>query len=539
GDYSVTEDVPPGWEQTSATCDNGDDPSAITLGAGDVVTCTFNNEQDSFIVIEKTSIGSDGTFEFTSTTLPTITVTTPAGGGTASDSTASLDPGIYDFTESDPSPDFVFVSVTCDDQTGNTTVDDNTRTATIDLAAGETVTCTFVNDGVGAIKIIKKTKGDSGDFEFTVTGGASPVIETISATTPAGPGMFHSEGMTTIPLSSGTYTVAETALPSLSWKIDGNILPVCKLADGTATGTLGPITTLSGVQVEPGKTTECTFVNRAEATIEIEKIVTGSEGFFKYMFFGPEGVRDEGIQTSPAADDSFKIFVLTGQYDITEDALITTFGPLQPGWTLEDLNCFPVDQFSNPIGPNRGTYILGALPDDALDPSRGVIDLDVNTGEQIKCIFENTARGNIKIIKNTVGDDGTFGFDVTDPLGPASPIHTDIPTSGNTGMDTVQVIAGTHDVTEDDPSPNFNFVDASCEDASATPHGTPGDKTVTGIQVDVGETITCTFNNEAAGTIIVQKVTDPAGSPQVFDFTASYNAAGFSLSDGQNNNSGP
>lgn len=57
---------------------------------------------------------------------------------------------------------------------------------------------------------------------------------------------------------------------------------------------------------------------------------------------------------------------------------------------------------------------------------------------------------------------------------------------------------------------------------------------------DADRPFVCTFTNtRQTGTIIVDKVTDPAGSPQSFDFTASYNAAGFSLTDAAApNNSG-
>ena len=44
GAYSVAETVPTNWNLDAATCDNGDAPSAITLEAGDDVTCTFTNE---------------------------------------------------------------------------------------------------------------------------------------------------------------------------------------------------------------------------------------------------------------------------------------------------------------------------------------------------------------------------------------------------------------------------------------------------------------------------------------------------------------
>ena len=43
GKYGVNEVVPTGWNQDSATCDNGDTPDAVTLTPGDDVTCTFDN----------------------------------------------------------------------------------------------------------------------------------------------------------------------------------------------------------------------------------------------------------------------------------------------------------------------------------------------------------------------------------------------------------------------------------------------------------------------------------------------------------------
>ncbi|MFQ5433335.1 MAG: hypothetical protein ACE5FD_00505, partial [Anaerolineae bacterium] len=47
GTYAVSENVPAGWVQTSATCSDGSDPGAISLGAGETVTCTFENQADN------------------------------------------------------------------------------------------------------------------------------------------------------------------------------------------------------------------------------------------------------------------------------------------------------------------------------------------------------------------------------------------------------------------------------------------------------------------------------------------------------------
>ena len=43
GNYSVSESVPAGWQQQSATCDNGDKPSSINLPTDKLITCTFVN----------------------------------------------------------------------------------------------------------------------------------------------------------------------------------------------------------------------------------------------------------------------------------------------------------------------------------------------------------------------------------------------------------------------------------------------------------------------------------------------------------------
>jgi hypothetical protein len=41
--YSISEASVSGWEQTSATCDDGSSPSNITVSQGETVTCTFTN----------------------------------------------------------------------------------------------------------------------------------------------------------------------------------------------------------------------------------------------------------------------------------------------------------------------------------------------------------------------------------------------------------------------------------------------------------------------------------------------------------------
>jgi hypothetical protein len=51
GTYSVVETVPDGWDLTSATCDEGSDPSSIELDPGETVTCDFENSRLYKIIV--------------------------------------------------------------------------------------------------------------------------------------------------------------------------------------------------------------------------------------------------------------------------------------------------------------------------------------------------------------------------------------------------------------------------------------------------------------------------------------------------------
>lgn len=76
--YSVTEDVPEGWTMAGATCDNGSDPSNIEVATGEVVTCTFTNQEveDSVLASILVTVGASCSDESGA-----ITVTMSVAGG--------------------------------------------------------------------------------------------------------------------------------------------------------------------------------------------------------------------------------------------------------------------------------------------------------------------------------------------------------------------------------------------------------------------------------------------------------------------------
>ena len=58
--------MPSGWDQSSATCDNGNSPSAITVPFNTTVTCTFTNKKrGSVVVIQDTQPDDHQDFTFT------------------------------------------------------------------------------------------------------------------------------------------------------------------------------------------------------------------------------------------------------------------------------------------------------------------------------------------------------------------------------------------------------------------------------------------------------------------------------------------
>ena len=78
--------------------------------------------------------------------------------------TIKLPKGTYEVTEAAPGPAYSLGSITCDD--ANSTSDVGARKATYRLEPDETVTCTFVNNGVADLSITKTQRvlNESGDF---------------------------------------------------------------------------------------------------------------------------------------------------------------------------------------------------------------------------------------------------------------------------------------------------------------------------------------------------------------------------------------
>ena len=83
-----------------------------------------------------------------------------------------LEPGAYALTESALPAGWTFSNLVCSDPDGGSSVNIGTRTATIDIDPGESITCTYTNSKLGSIVIIEDSiPNDAQDFSYT---GAGP-----------------------------------------------------------------------------------------------------------------------------------------------------------------------------------------------------------------------------------------------------------------------------------------------------------------------------------------------------------------------------
>ena len=151
GGYSLAETVPRGWEQSSATCNDGSPVSNINVAAGETVTCTFTNQKRGSITVVKDATPDDPQ-DFTSrpaaasarrasrsTTTPTARCRTRAPSRTWRPGSATRS------SETVPSGW---------DQTG-ATCDDGSPVSNINVAPAENVTCTFTNRKRGQIVVVE------------------------------------------------------------------------------------------------------------------------------------------------------------------------------------------------------------------------------------------------------------------------------------------------------------------------------------------------------------------------------------------------
>jgi uncharacterized repeat protein (TIGR01451 family) len=181
--------------------------------------------------------------------------------------------------------------------------------------------------------------------------------------------------------------------------------------------------------------------------------------------------------------------------------------------------------FGVQLGEGNYTVVEVAKPGFDQTGSTGcsfTVDLPRDPNPPFDCVFTNTQRAKIIVNKvtNPAGDAQSFGFTTTGSG------YLPFSLADGQSNDSGWLVPGNYSVAETVPA-GWDLTNSVCDGVAYTPGST--------IALDPGEIVNCTFTNTKRGRIIIDKVTDPAGHAQLFDFTltggpSALNAA-FQLAD--------
>jgi hypothetical protein len=466
GTYNVSEALPAGWDQTSATCTgDGNTPASITLLPGETVTCTFTNTiQRGNIVVDKVTdpAGSTQSFDFTPNYGNPFSLTDAATPNDSGPIVPSSEAGVYSVSEA-ATAGWDQTSATCSGQ-GNTP-------ASINLQPGETVTCTFTNTIQAAQIIVDKQTAPVDSpvlFDFTLTGtGVNQAFQLADTTT-----SYNSGDL--LPMSeNGLYNVSES-LPA-DWSA---ISATC--SDGSDP---------TAIDLSPGEIVTCTFVNAEAGQSTFTKLTLGGDDTF--FFTADQPIGDFQLTTSGGASPTMPTGLLeAGSYIVTEDVLA--------GWELTDMVC-----------------IESADQDSVIDIPNRTIVLNVQEGESINCTVTNTKLGSITVSKVTVPTGDLTGFTFSgDAAGSIADGGTIVVSdlSPGTYSSVEAAVAG------------WDLTDISCDDGVSTTPSTGDVGTLSAtFNLDAGENVICTFTNELLPIIeLIKTVNGPATLEANGTFTVVY-----------------
>ena len=500
GSYTVSEDQVAGWVLTDISCvESVTGNSVINEGAASVtinvdptesVTCTFENTERGSITIRKLTSPADAAspddFDFTFANVPPASDPGTVALGHGDIFTIDgLMPGAYSATEADPPGAYSLGEISCDD--ADSEGDNATRTANFDLDPGEDIICTFVNVLPGTITITKVADPSDGtDFGFTTTGGNGLADFSLDDDNDTNATLPDTQTFT---VPAGAYTVDETTLAG--WDLDE--IECVASAGSTASGNAG--TGVASINLADGGSAACTYVNVKRGQIIVDKVTTPSGDDTSFDFDASYDA--DGFSLTDAAAPNESVLLPPGEYSVSET--------VPAGWDLTSATC-----------------------DDDSDPA--AIDLD--PGETVTCTFENLKLGKIITVKQTDPDGATATFSFDPSWGAGFNLQDG--QSNDSGF----LDPGNYDIGEF-PTLGWELISTDCVSDLTGPEGT-----AVVIDLDPGETITCTFLNRQLGRIIVEKQTLPDTDPTLFDFDASWDVDGidgpdsFQLADDDTENTG-
>ncbi|MEN8239150.1 MAG: hypothetical protein ABFR53_08115, partial [Actinomycetota bacterium] len=425
--------------------------------AGVVITCTVENEQNALIIVEKQTLpdGNATLFEFTGTELNS------PGLGDGQTIEAEVAPGgPYTSTEIVPTG-WDLTDISCDDP--ESSGDIGTATATFNVAAGQTVKCTFTNTEIPTLQLVKTVTTDHGgsavpdDWDLTAVSQGSDPSRDIN--TPGGSGVAEDVFADTV------YDLDEANGPT------GYTPGAWNCVGGTQVG--------STIELAPGESSVCTIDNDDDpaSLLLVKDVVLDNGG----TAVAADWTLSAGANSVPGSATPIEVTDVAGTYALSETTVA--------GYTNTSLTC-----------------------DD--DPGVEVTEVTIGLGETITCTFVNDDDApSLLLLKEVVNDNGgtAVAADWTLSAGANS-----VPGSATPVEATDQ--AGTYALSE--------TTVAGYTNTSLTCNDDPGVE-VTEVTIGLGETIICRFINDddpASLLLVKDVVLDNGGTAVAADWTLSAGA---------------
>ena len=308
GTYSVNENnVPVGWDLTSATCNDGSLVSAIDVSPGETVTCTFVNTKRGSITVFK-DVRTPDHQSLIGDNHPFTVNLNGSDPQVITDSVSyvynNLVPETYTITENpDPKGNYDFFSFSSDEDLNPS------NGAQITIAPGQAMTLTIENaQKQGQLTVFKQviwhgigTEAFPSDFTMNVDG-----INVLPSSSFPG-----SEQGTPVTLDPGEYSVSEDGLEGYAMSQSSDCLGTM-----TSNGNKTCNVTNSDIPIGQGAITVIKYVNNDNG------------GKFEADSFTLRISSLEGSVTSGQAN-----FVAPGNYTVSED------NPSQLGYNNTGISC--------------------------------------------------------------------------------------------------------------------------------------------------------------------------------------------------------
>lgn len=300
--WSINELPQPGWRLDSISCVSTTGQStaattiantptqagsaAVTLAAGDDITCTFSNSvvppPSATLTLGKTTVGGTGTFpvdvQLAGTEIGQVQLQTAGEETPGALQTLTVGAGgTYVVTESQPLSSLGTWRLTDVNCAGTTATLIDASSFEVPIASGQGASCALTNTFTpnGAITLRKITEGATGVAGFVVTSEADQSIEreqraATDAQGKAGEAIATGDSLVGLPL--GTYVIQETGdayVGNREWMLDS---VVC---DGT------PVPSSMGhveVTLTPANPRlDCTFTNAlVQSPVPVKPVITPS-----------------------------------------------------------------------------------------------------------------------------------------------------------------------------------------------------------------------------------------------------------------------